>query len=160
MGIWDARLEVESSAEVEIRTTIPPSGFLVQGTTEELDKLEFNSVVIAVHPANRITRSPIANSCRRRLDYGRDSRMEDDNSSDIWSQDLDLVLYRCQASGLLTSGVQKMVDFGVKLISDLAAMIEDPAVAYVAPLPVLELKNDNARSHMGIDSVESSSSQT
>lgn len=50
VGIWDARLEVESSAEVEIRTTIPPSGFLVQGTAEELDKLAANSVVVAVHP--------------------------------------------------------------------------------------------------------------
>ena len=41
------------------------------------------------------------------------------------------------------------------MLTTLADMIENQAVAYVAPLPVLELKNDNARTHMGINSVES-----
>ena len=50
VGIWNARLELESSAEVEIRTTVPPSGFLVQGTPQELDKMTTNSVVVAIHP--------------------------------------------------------------------------------------------------------------
>ena len=49
VGIWDARLELKSSAEIEIRTTVPPSGFLIQGTPQELDKLTTNSVVVAVH---------------------------------------------------------------------------------------------------------------
>ena len=159
VGIWDARLEVESSAEVEIRTTIPPSGFLVQGTTEELDKLAANSVVVAVHP---VPTGLLVHPLLTVVDEG--SIMieilgwKDDNLQRHMEPGLGL-------SSSLTDVADKWLTdgwspeegryWGEIELSNLADMIEDPAVAYVAPLPVLELKNDNARTHMGINSVES-----
>ena len=49
VGIWDARISIEESANVEIRTTIPPSGFLVQGDEKEISKLAEIDVIEAVH---------------------------------------------------------------------------------------------------------------
>ena len=159
VGIWDARLEVESSAEVEIRTTIPPSGFLVQGTTEELDKLEFNSVVIAVHPVpTGLLVHPLLSVVEEGSIMVEILGWKDDNLQRHMEPGLGL------SSSLPDVASKWLIDewspedgrfWGEIDLSNLAAMIEDPAVAYVAPLPVLELKNDNARNHMGIDSVES-----
>ena len=159
VGIWDARLEVESSAEVEIRTTIPPSGFLVQGTTEELDKLAANSVVVAVHP---VPTGLLVHPLLTVVDEG--SIMieilgwKDDNLQRHMEPGLGLSSSLTDVAGKwLTDGwsPEEGRYWGEIELSNLADMIEDPAVAYVAPLPVLELKNDNARTHMGINSVES-----
>ena len=37
IGLWDARIALLESAEVAVRTTIPPSGFLLQGSAKQLD---------------------------------------------------------------------------------------------------------------------------
>ena len=36
-GLWEARVGILEAANVAVRTTIPPSGFLIQGTMEELE---------------------------------------------------------------------------------------------------------------------------
>ena len=36
VGLWDARQMILEAANVEIRSTIPPSGFLIQGQPDEL----------------------------------------------------------------------------------------------------------------------------
>mgnify|MGYP003310813326 FL=1 len=159
VGIWDARLELESSAEVEIRTTVPPSGFLVQGTPQELDKLTINSVVVAVHPV------PIGLLVHPLLKVIEDGSImveilgwKDDNLQRHMEPGLGLESSLTDvASKWLTDGwsPEEGRYWGEIELSNLASMLEDPAVAYVAPLPVLELKNDNARSHMGINTVES-----
>ena len=38
-GLWDARMGILEATNVAVRTTIPPSGFLIQGTSEELDSV-------------------------------------------------------------------------------------------------------------------------
>ena len=35
-GLWESRVAILEAADVAVRATIPPSGFLVQGTIEEL----------------------------------------------------------------------------------------------------------------------------
>ena len=48
-GLWDARLEIIDYANVEIRATIPPSGFLIQGTQNQLNKISNLPIVRASH---------------------------------------------------------------------------------------------------------------
>ncbi|NDF33537.1 MAG: hypothetical protein EB157_03120 [Euryarchaeota archaeon] len=143
VGIWDARLEVESSAEVEIRTTIPPSGFLVQGTTEELNKLEFNSVVVAVHPVpTGLLVHPLLTVVEEGSIMVEILGWKDDNLQRHMEPGLGL------SSSLTDVASKWLIDewspedgrfWGEIDLSNLAAMIEDPAVAYVAPLPVQPL---------------------
>ena len=38
-GLWDARTSILESAQVAVRTTIPPSGFLIQGGKEALQSV-------------------------------------------------------------------------------------------------------------------------
>ena len=39
-GLWDARIGILEAAEVAVRTTIPPSGFLLQCSSKELDTVK------------------------------------------------------------------------------------------------------------------------
>ena len=39
-GLWDSRMDVLQLGDITIRSTIPPSGFLVQGTENALMELE------------------------------------------------------------------------------------------------------------------------
>ena len=159
VGIWDARLEVEASEEVKIRTTVPPSGFLVQGTPQELVKLADNSVVIAVHPVpTGLLIHPLLTVVEEGSIMVEILGWKDDNLQRHMEPGLGLDSSLADvASKWLTDGwsPENGRYWGEIELSNLASMIQDPAVAYVAPLPVLELKNDNARSHMGINTVES-----
>ena len=49
VGLWDARTEISEIEGIEIRSTIPPSGFLIQGTEESLDSLFAVNSVVAIH---------------------------------------------------------------------------------------------------------------
>ena len=159
VGIWDARLELESSAEVEIRTTVPPSGFLVQGTPQELDKLTTNSAVVATHPVpTGLLVHPLLTVVEEGSIMVEILGWKDDNLQRHMEPGLGLESSLTDvASKWLTDGwsPEEGRYWGEIELSNLASMLEHPAVAYVAPLPVLELKNDNARSHMGINTVES-----
>jgi hypothetical protein len=49
IGLWEARQALLEAADVEIRSTIPPSGFLVQAAPEILSTLSQVKEVEAVH---------------------------------------------------------------------------------------------------------------
>ncbi len=49
-GLWDARVGILEAAKVAVRTTIPPSGFLIQGAMEELESVSDLPFVEASHP--------------------------------------------------------------------------------------------------------------
>ena len=39
IGMWDARMTIEEIPGLEIRTAVPPSGFLVQGDEKALEQV-------------------------------------------------------------------------------------------------------------------------
>ena len=48
-GLWDARTSILESAQVAVRTTIPPSGFLIQGGKEALQSVSRLPFIEASH---------------------------------------------------------------------------------------------------------------
>ena len=49
-GMWDARMTIEEIPGLEIRTAVPPSGFLVQGDENALEQVALLPLVAASHP--------------------------------------------------------------------------------------------------------------
>ena len=159
VGIWDARISIEESANVEIRTTIPPSGFLVQGDQKEISKLAEIDVIEAVH---NVPIGLLVDPILRVVDEGK-------IMVEIlgWKDD---ELQRHSEPGL---GIDASLDevskewmtdswspeegrlWGEINLADLGKISQHPSVSWISPLPVLELHNDNARNWMGINSVDS-----
>ena len=48
-GLWDARMEIMEINGIEIRSTIPPSGYLVQGTDKQLNELKNIESIHSIH---------------------------------------------------------------------------------------------------------------
>ena len=49
IGLWDSRLDILQIEGLSIRSTIPPSGFLIQGTAEAIEKLRDIESIVAIH---------------------------------------------------------------------------------------------------------------
>ena len=49
VGLWDARQAILEAADVEIRSTIPPSGFLIQAQPDQLSSIAELKEVVALH---------------------------------------------------------------------------------------------------------------
>ena len=49
VGLWDSRLDILQIEGLSIRSTIPPSGFLIQGTTEAIERLQDIESIVAIH---------------------------------------------------------------------------------------------------------------
>ena len=49
-GMWDARMTIEEIPGLEIRTAVPPSGFLVQGDEKALEQVALLPLIAASHP--------------------------------------------------------------------------------------------------------------
>ena len=60
-GLWDARMGIMEINGLEIRSTIPPSGYLVQGTEEQLNELKNIQSVESIHyvPAGLMVHSSL-----------------------------------------------------------------------------------------------------
>ena len=159
VGIWDARLVLEASAEVEIRTTIPPSGFLVQGTPQQLATLQLNSVVVAVHPVpSGLLTHPLLTVVEEGSIMVEILGWKDDNLQRHMEPGLGLDDSLADVASKWLNDAWSPENgryWGELELSNLGNMMQHHAVSYVAPLPVLEFNNDNARTHMGIDTVES-----
>ena len=159
VGIWDARIAVEESGNLEIRTTVPPSGFLVQGDEKQLSELADVSVVeavhsvpagILVHPVLRVVdEGPIMveilgwkdDELQRHSEPGLDIDDSLSNVAQMWMTD--------------SWSPEEGRVWGEINLRDIGVIAQHPSVAWISPLPVLELLNDNARNWMGIDTVES-----
>jgi len=157
VGIWDARLAVEDAADVEIRSTIPPSGFLVQGKASEISSLAAEPVVVAIHPVpagllvNPVLQVVEEGSIMVELLGWKDDELQRHNEPGLGLKDsLDEVatFWMSDAWSPEEGRVWGEID-----LADIGSIVQHSAVAGIAPLPVLELKNDNARNHMGIDTV-------
>ena len=49
IGLWDSRLDILQIEGLSIRSTIPPSGFLIQGTAEGIEKLRDIESILAIN---------------------------------------------------------------------------------------------------------------
>lgn len=158
VGLWDARIEIYESANVEIRATIPPSGFLVQGSQDELNKISKLSFISTSHtvPVGLLVDPNLYN-------YGSNEKIIIELSG--W-KDSDLI--RSDSPGLGLEGSiseissefminsfspQNGIFIGEINISDLVKIAIYPAVSYVSPVFEILTFNNQARVHMGINTV-------
>jgi subtilisin family serine protease/uncharacterized membrane protein len=158
-GLWDARIEITDYADVEIRATIPPSGFLIQGTQDELNKISNLQIVRSSHlvPLGLLTDMQFYN-------------LDKDDSVVVeilgW-KDSDLI--RLNSPGLnLPSSLDEIADMwmynhtsyrtgsyiGEVNIKDIDEILKYPAISYISPIFDLTTYNNQARIHMGINTVE------
>jgi uncharacterized membrane protein len=158
-GLWDARLEIIDYANVEIRATIPPSGFLIQGTQNQLNKISDLPIVRASHLV------PLGLFSHKQF-YNLDT--EDSVIVELlgWK---DSNLIRHDSPGLNLSGslsdianvwmnnytsYQTGSYLGEVNVRDIDEILKNPAVSYISPIFDRTTFNDYARIHMGINTVE------
>ncbi len=155
-GLWDARMEILEIPGIEIRSAIPPSGYLIQGKSEQLNSLYSLKSVESVHevPAGLLVHSALYDAPNNEnlvveIVGWKDSNLVRQTSAlednlqevanlwltDFWSPD----------TGIIWGQVQT---------NDISELIKHPSVSYISPVPILELMNNEARGHMGIDTVE------
>jgi len=155
-GLWDARMEIMEINGIEIRSTIPPSGYLVQGTEDQLNELKNVESIESIHdvPAGMMVHpslhdAPMDESLVVEITGWKDENlvrqldvMEDNLQSvaDLWLSD-----FWSPDSGIFWGEIQT---------NDIAKIVMHPSVSYIAPVPILELMNNEARGHLGIDVVE------
>ena len=159
IGIWDARVVVEEYANVEIRSTIPPSGFLVQGQIDQIEILSNLEEVIAIHPVpsgiivhpllRMVEEGPIMieilgwkdDDLLRHNEPGLEFETSLYNVADLWMKD--------------NWSPEEGRFWGEIDLSNIDVIASHPAVAWISPLPILDFHNNNARNHIGINNVES-----
>ncbi len=159
VGLWDARIEIIDSANVEIRSTIPPSGFLIQGSPDELTKISKLSFIAASHqvPLGLLIDSNLHN-------YESNENIIVEISG--W-KDSDLIRHDSPGLGLQSSisqvslewmnnsySLQNGIFIGEINISNLDKIVSHPAVSYISPIFEIITFNNQARVHMGINTVE------
>ncbi len=159
VGLWDARVELSEIEGIEIRSTIPPSGFLIQGTQESLAELSTANSVVAIHyvPAGLLVHESLM-----QFTSGDEVQVEVigwKNEQLIRQDDPGLGL-----KDTLSSAASRWLDdgwspetgryWGTLALDSLPSLMAHPSVAYVAPQPVLIIHNDQARSNMGINTVD------
>ncbi len=159
VGLWDARVELSEIEGIEIRSTIPPSGFLIQGTEESLEALSMANSVVAIHyvPAGLLVHESLM-----QYTVGDEVQVEVigwKNEQLIRQDDPGLGL-----KDTLSSAASRWLDdgwspetgryWGTLALDSLPSLLAHPSVAYVAPQPVLVIHNDQARSNMGINTVD------
>jgi len=156
-GLWEARVGILEAANVAVRTTIPPSGFLIQGTAGELESVSELPFVEASHPV------PLALIVD-------DSLWDAQSITEVevvgWK---DSELNRLDSPGVgLTGSVARVstnhleaewspnvgIHFGEIHPTSITSLAMNPEVAYVTPVPELSIWNNLARSHMEANSVD------
>ncbi|DAC38462.1 MAG TPA: hypothetical protein D7H75_01505, partial [Candidatus Poseidoniales archaeon] len=155
VGLWDARQAIMEAADVEIRSTIPPSGFLIQAQPNEFPSIADLKEVIAVHEVP----SALLVHPELRLMSGEEEILVEVigwKDIDLIRQDQpglgfeDSLLYASQWLSDPWSPEQGRL-WGSILIEQIDDITRHPSVAYIAPMPVLVMHNDQARNHMGIN---------
>ena len=159
VGLWDARTEISDSADVAIRSTIPPSGFLLQGTGTELEVVSGLPIVTSSHevPVALLLhsllwdRAPDASTEVELLGW-KDAELNrlDTPGLGLGGSLNDLALLSLEEPWSPGVGIH----FGLLSTSEAIGIALHPQTAFLAPTPTLSTFNDEARSHMGIDVAE------
>ena len=157
-GLWDSRMDILQIDGISIRSTIPPSGYLIQGTPESLERLQNLESVVAIHDVpsglmvHQSLRNPLASPdiMVEVIGWkGEDmTRMEDPG--------LNLHNSLLSVMDFLSNpwSPEKGVIWGSTSFENLSKIVSNPSVSYISPLPLLILHNDQSRINMGINTVE------
>ena len=158
VGLWDARIAILETYDVEIRSTIPPSGFLIQGQPEITSALSALPEVLVVH---QVAMGLLAHP-ELRMNTNQDEMMVEVigwKNSDLVRQNSPGLGFKdtlADASLWLSEpwSPEQGRLWGLIQTEHINDILTHPSVAYIAPMPELILHNDQARINMGINSVE------
>ncbi len=159
VGLWDARLGITGAADVAVRSTIPPSGFLLQGTLNELSVASRLSMVSSSH------RVPVAMLVDSRLwseDYESFENVELLGWKDAELNRLDDIGHGLDGSlGQLayehlgeTWSPGTGIHFGTISPSGAVALAMKAQVSYISPILEMSVHNNLVRSHMKVNVAE------
>ena len=159
VGLWDARSALLEFGNLEVRSTIPPSGFLVQAPPSEIAALSLMDEVESVHvvPTGLLVHPDL------RLAIGEETLLVEVlgwKDSDLIRHDKPEMGFEDTLELAASLWLQESWSpepgriWGHISIDDVSEIVKHPSVAYVAPMPVLVLHNDQARINMGINNVE------
>ena len=159
VGLWEGRQALLEAGDLEVRSTIPPSGFLVQATPETISTLSRTEVVEAVYavPSGLLIHPDL------RMASGEQSLLVEV----LGWKDSDLIRHDQPGMGFEDSlemaaslwleeawSPEQGRMWGMISLDYVDDLVRHPSVSYVAPMPLLVLHNDQARVNMGINSVE------
>ena len=158
-GLWEARNEIIESTGATIRSTIPPSGFLIQGSEGELQKVASLPVIESSHVV------PLALLVDKQL-WLAEPQSQNEVELNGWK---DTELNRLDTTGLGIGGklselaIESLgghwspgtgIHFGTIGQNQIFEIAMNPQVSYISLTPVLSTSNNLARSHMEINTVE------
>ncbi|SVA40878.1 uncharacterized protein METZ01_LOCUS93732, partial [marine metagenome] len=160
VGLWEARMAILEVGNIEVRSTIPPSGFLVQAPPDDITALSLVEEVEAIHvvPAGLLVHPDLrlANGEQTLLVEVLGWKDSDLNRHDKPGMGFDDTLNIAASLWLQEYwSPEPGRMWGLITSDDVDEIVKHPSVAYVAPMPVLVLHNDQARVNMGINTVES-----
>ena len=157
-GLWDSRMDILQIDGLSIRSTIPPSGYLIQGTPESLERLQNLESVIAIHdvPSGLMVHQSLRNPLSS-PDFmvevigwkGEDMTRMEDPGLNLHNSLLSVMDYLSNSWS-----PEKGVIWGSTSFENLSKIVSNPSVSYISPLPLLILHNDQSRINMGINTVE------
>ncbi|MDP6662293.1 MAG: S8 family serine peptidase [Candidatus Thalassarchaeaceae archaeon] len=159
IGLWDARVEISDSADVAIRSTIPPSGFLVQGSETELGVVSGLPIVTSSHevPLALLLDSVLWGGAPDHLTEVQLIGWKDAELNRLDTPGLgligslrDLAILSLEEPWSPGIGIQ----FGSLPSSEAVGIAMHPQVAFISPVPTLSTFNDQVRSHMGVNIAE------
>ena len=157
-GLWDSRMDVLQLEGLTIRSTIPPSGFLVQGTEDSLKQLDSLESIVSVH---EVPSGLLVHPALRFPSQSEELMVEvigwkGDDMSRVKDPGLGLKDSLETVMGYLTEpwSPEPGVIWGSTDFANISHIVAHPSVSYIAPIPVLVLHNDQARENMGINTVE------
>jgi len=159
VGLWDARTQIIEAADVAVRSTIPPSGFLLQGSADELSEVSELTTVTSSHQV------PVAMMI--------DSQLWEDDSQSIVEVELlgwkDEELNRLDVPGHGIDGsLSKLaseslgeawspdtgIHFGTVSPSESMVLAMYPQVSFISLTPEMYISNNLVRNHMGVGVAE------
>ena len=157
-GLWDSRMDVLQLGDISIRSTIPPSGFLVQGTENALTELESLESITSVHevPSGLLIHPSLRFPTQSQELMVEVIGWKGDDMSRLKNPGLGLQDSIEAVMGYLTEpwSPEPGVIWGSTNFANISRIVAHSSVSYISPLPILTLHNDQARINMGINTVE------
>ena len=158
IGLWDSRLDIQQIQGLSIRSTIPPSGFLIQGTAEALQRLQNIESIVAIHdvPSGLMIHQSLRNQQSSSNFMVEVIGWKGDDMVRMETSGLELQDSLLTAMDYLSDpwSPEKGVIWGSVSFDNLSEIVANPSVSYISPLPSIMLHNDQSRINMGVNSVE------
>lgn len=148
--MWDARVAIDEVPGVQIRTAVPPSGFLVQGEPNSLTQAASLDVVASSHkvPTALLVHPAIAEAEELTmievLGWNTETGERSDHSAPLDLGDLsDMNLLGFEDTELVDDGRR----WGFASKENIPQLALNPAVSWISPIDDIRLSNDQVRDH-------------